>query len=547
VLVLGAGLLVSLTDVSPAGAFPGQLLPESGIYFGSAVKRSGMSQREALEHVESQIGRRFAIDHQYYAWGDHVPTGHQRWDIDTGRLPLINWRSGPAWASIASGAEDDWIRERADAFVEFGAPIYLAFHHEPENDLSRYGSPSDYASAFRRIVTIFRDRGVTNVGFVWNMMAWSFDPSSGRDPESFYPGDDYVDFVGANGYNWYPERQGDEYRPFSDIYEHVNAWSVSHGKPWIICEYGSVEDPQAPGRKASWLLDALATAKAWSALRAMVYFDLFKDPYHWETDTSPSALDAYRQIAQDPYTNGSSEPLPVPSPTPPPSQPPSPGQAPPTMKNGLNAGPQGAPIQANGGRSGRRSKVRGFDAVSTTRGATLTFDAFHARGPFSAKHVLNAGSDAYYEWRGSRTVWFGRLYVWFDAFPAEDLRLVRARSAGALRCSINIRYSGQVGLQDENNAWVVQSSRSIALGRWVRIEWKVDQRKGRVQIRIYARAGAQTPTEVLRAGPRLDIGSSADQFQFGRSGSNGFAGTFWTDSPALSSEGFLGPGRPGGN
>jgi hypothetical protein len=98
-----------------------------------------------------------------------------------------------------------------------------------------------------------------------------------------------------------------------------------------------------------------------------------------------------------------------------------------------------------------------------------------------------------------------------------------------------------VGFQDANNAWVAQSARPIATGRWVRIEWRVDQRTGRVQIRIYSRANSRVPTDVVRAGPRLDIGSGADQFQFGRSGSNGFAITFWTDSPALSSRGFLGP------
>ena len=109
------------------------------------------------------------------------PDVRKRWDASTGRLPFVNWVSANSdgsvipWSSIADGSQDAWIIRRADAFKAFGSPIYLAFHHEPENDLSRFGSPQDYAAAFRHIVDVFRAEGVTNVAFVWNMMGWSFD------------------------------------------------------------------------------------------------------------------------------------------------------------------------------------------------------------------------------------------------------------------------------------------------------------------------------------------------------------------------------------
>ena len=37
---------------------------------------------------------------------------------------------------------------------------------------------AEYAAAFRHIVTVFRQRGVTNVAFVWTMMGWTFEPRS---------------------------------------------------------------------------------------------------------------------------------------------------------------------------------------------------------------------------------------------------------------------------------------------------------------------------------------------------------------------------------
>ena len=545
-VLLAATLLVSIMFMLPARAYPGALLPGEGAYFGSRVQaREGENGREALQRVESQIGRLFDIDHQYYSWRSNIPTSHQRWDVNTGRIPFINWKSGTSWSEIANGSRDAWIRDRADAFIEFGEPIYLAYHHEPENDLSGYGSPQDYAAAFRHIVEVFRDRGVTNVGFVWNMMARNFNPSSGLDMNTFYPGDAYVDFIGGNGYNWYPGKPGSNWASFETIFADINAWSIAHSKPWMVVEYGVQEDPDQPGRKAQWFRDALATAKTWPSLKALIYFDTPKE-YDWITDSSESSLQGYAELANDPWFRqqpGSGlPPTPAPTPTPSPSPPPPPsGGAPPVVKNGLNVGPQGADIEARA----RRGGATPFDGVSTTKGATLTYDRSHARGAFSAKHVLNARSDSFYQWGGVRSVWYGRIFVWLDAYPAGDLRLVRALENGSLRCSINIRSSGQIGFQDRENLWVAESQTPIATRRWVRIEWKVDQRRGRVKLKIFAHAKSLKPSAVVRMGPRLDIGSSADLFQFGRSGSNDFSITFWTDAPALSTRAFLGPGSGG--
>jgi hypothetical protein len=538
-MIMVASLLIGpLTTV--ATAYPSKLLPSSGIYFGSTVKRADMSQREALQAVESQIGRKFAIDHQYYQWNDNIPTAHQRWDTDTGRIPLINWRSGGPWREIANGSEDAWIRQRADAFADFGSPIYLAFHHEPENDLSRNGSPQDYAAAFRKIVTIFRSRGASNVGFVWNLMAWTFDPRSGRDPNQYYPGDSYVDFIGANGYNWYPVRSGDPYRPFGVIFSAVNGWAGSHGKPWIVCEYGSVEDARSSGMKPGWIVDALATAKTWSGLKALVYFDVHKSPYHWETNTSSSALSAYRQIARDPYANGTSsgggQPSPSPSPNPWPSPSPSPSPPPPIPSGTLYNSLDGGPNWANIGSASTTGNA--FSVVSTSDGGSLRYDNSRRIGSYSARHSLGYGSDSYYGWRGTRTVWYGRLYVWLDGSPPQDLRLMRGGSGDRMRTAIEITTDGRVEALDQDYRGIAITSRSVEFDRWVRIEWMVDHVRGVVQIRLFNTSTGTTPTDVVTSRSGAAIGSSADEFLLGRSGHQRFAITFWTDQPALSSSGY---------
>ena len=197
-----AAILMLLATLLPRGAAsaaasgpPAVLFPANGAYFGSWVApRSGESTQQAIQRVESQIGRRFAIDHQYYKWDTSFPTSEQSWTVTQGRIPFVNWKAQRTngavvrWSTIASGAEDAAIIARADAIKAFGYPIYLAFHHEPEDDLDAYGTPADYAEASRHIVTVFRSRGVTNVAFVWTMMSWSFNSNSGKNVDSYYPG-----------------------------------------------------------------------------------------------------------------------------------------------------------------------------------------------------------------------------------------------------------------------------------------------------------------------------------------------------------------------
>jgi hypothetical protein len=533
-VIASASIVGVLGGADVARAFPPSLIPAQGVYFGSRVgERGGESPREAIQRVEGQIGRKFDIDHEYYRWDQAIPTSQQRWDVSTGRLPFVNWSAADAdgsvipWSSIADGSQDWWIIRRADAFMAFGSPIYLAFHHEPEDDLSRFGSSWDYAAAFRHIVDVFRAQGVTNVAFVWNLMGWSFDSRSGIDVNAFYPGDDYVDFVGGDGYNKYP--QAGSWNSFQQIFQPIYDFAVAHGKPLMVGEYGVMEDPSSPDHKGQWFRDALLTSQSWPQLKAMVYFDVYKDGKPWITDSSSSSMDGYRDLVNGIVTS----PAPSSSPSPPPPV------AQGILTNHLNMGPQGAPVVAGAG-TGRDAA---FSSVTASEGASLTYDWTHARGTFAVEHQLLPHSDSYYEWDGTRTIWFGRVYVWFVARPPSNLRLIRAASDGTLSCSIDVMSNGVLRFNDSLNQSIVDTRSKVKVGRWVRIEWRINNKRGTVVMKLFNRANARKPSDVVRAGPRLDIGASANQFQFGRSGHQPFTMAFWTDDPGLSSIRFLGAAR----
>ena len=195
---------------SPSQAYPASLIPSEGAYLGSRVApRGNESESDALERVEVPDRAHFDIFHSYTEWNTSIPTPTDRWAAQSGRIPMINWRaqrtsgSVASWSSIASGQEDGWISQRADAFQNFGFPVYLVFHHEPEDDQMRSGRRLTTPPLFGMSSMSSAATVSTNVAFVFNLLALPFAPG-GFDADAFYPGDAYVDIIGADGYNWAP-------------------------------------------------------------------------------------------------------------------------------------------------------------------------------------------------------------------------------------------------------------------------------------------------------------------------------------------------------
>ena len=118
--------------------------------------------------------------------------------------------------------------------------------------------PGEFVAAWRHVHDIFdRGRAPTNVTWVW---CPNVDPDSTcSDLASLYPGDDYVDWTGLDGYNWgtnpaKPDRWRSFDRALQPTYNEI-ADTIAPSKPMMIGEIGSTE---YGGSKASWIKEALA-------------------------------------------------------------------------------------------------------------------------------------------------------------------------------------------------------------------------------------------------------------------------------------------------
>jgi beta-mannanase len=258
---------------------------------------------QAFEKLQQQVGRKFNVHRTYAVWDTPEPTGLVKWDLANGYIPALSikavTKSGKRikWADIAAGKQDATIISQARALKATGKRIILTFHHEPENDPAN-GTPADFVAAWRHYVTVFRQQGASNVEFNWIMMTYTFNPQSHKNPDAWYPGDQWVDWIGGDGYNMFGCQPHAGWKSFADAFQYWRAWAAKHpSKPLFIAEWGSMEKPGDPNAKAQWFRDAAKTLAGWSQVHAVTYYDA-NHKCSWFADSSQQSLTAYAQLAR---------------------------------------------------------------------------------------------------------------------------------------------------------------------------------------------------------------------------------------------------------
>jgi hypothetical protein len=277
------------------------------VLFGAAVgSRSGQTTQQAIASLEGQLGRTLDLHRTYYRWDDPEPASVVLDDVAQDRVPLISIlpkkKDGTIipWADVASGSQDAVIGAQADGLRSLGSRVILILHHEA--DISPgYGTAADYVAAYRHYVTVFRAHQASNVEFGTAFTAYTYATTIA----SWYPGNDVVDWIGADVYNsasCTPGKTG--WRSLASAASAFYNWGSTHNKPLMLAEWGSAEDPADPNRKAQWLADATTTLQNWPNIQAVSYFDADGSCPDWWVDSSDAAFTAFSTLASYPMAHG---------------------------------------------------------------------------------------------------------------------------------------------------------------------------------------------------------------------------------------------------
>ncbi len=230
-------------------------------------------------------------------------------------------------SQIAAGNYDSYLHKAAAVAKGWGSRLVIRFAYEmnlsPEAGIPWGGgrgafsgnSAADYIAAWRHVVSIFRADGASNAEFVW---APNID-DGGIPFSQYFPGEEWVDDVGLDGYNWGSAfaSTGHSWLSLGDTFASSYATLTQlSAKPVMLTETASAE---IGGDKAAWIRKGFLNEipQRFPRVSAAIWFNVQKES-DWRVNSSQSSLEAFREVAASslyggpvPYKPVVEEPTPV--------------------------------------------------------------------------------------------------------------------------------------------------------------------------------------------------------------------------------------------
>jgi hypothetical protein len=270
-------------------------------------------------------------------WDDEFPSIACNKLAERGIIPHLTWelfwpsedpnnsrQTGPdgyqGFLDVLDGKYDAYIDRFAQDAKEFDNTVLIRFLHEFNGNWYVWsgnkngganGGPDQVVAVWKYVVDRFRAKGATNVKWLWV----PHGPSTDRSEEpwnhvsKYWPGDEYVDWIGLDGYNFYPQDPWGGKRPyrnfdncFRELYDQCAALG---DQPMMIAEFGTGEFEYEDVDKAAWISDAFSKIKSdYPRVKIFTWFNINKE-LDWRVNSSPEALEAFKKAMKDPYYIGS--------------------------------------------------------------------------------------------------------------------------------------------------------------------------------------------------------------------------------------------------
>lgn len=239
--------------------------------FGLYTLQSPFDTSE-FDLVENAVDRDAQVSGYFQSWEDDFrPDAVEKaWARD--EIPLLTWESQAqvgvvsrddatySLPKIYGGDFDAYLTQYARDIVATDLPLVIRLNHEmngnwyPWSEVDWEGKPvngnnrGDYVKMWRHVHDIFEAEGANEyVVWLWAPNRVNRIPSQPA-PAEFYPGDEYVDWIGISGYY----RPYDEAATFDETYGRTLPLlrEAAPDRPIFLAEIGATEDGQ---QKAAWI------------------------------------------------------------------------------------------------------------------------------------------------------------------------------------------------------------------------------------------------------------------------------------------------------
>jgi hypothetical protein len=278
--IFASAVLALALLAAPAAAHAAAFLPPPGQnYAGVTMGDPGVFAQQAGAHP--------AVYQSFANWNGTFKWVFDRATAARARVMMhLSTFNGPGTAEvitpaqIARGDGDAYLVALGDEMARHGRPVYLRLmaemngHWNPYSAYTKSGpkpgsahSTASFRQAWRRTVTVLRggpvaaidarlralglplvrtdraDLAVPQVAFLWVPQVAGAPDVPGNSPRAYWPGGEYVDWVGTDFYSKFPNWRGLE--RFHDAFA---------GKPFVLGEWAvwGADDPRFVHSLFAW-------------------------------------------------------------------------------------------------------------------------------------------------------------------------------------------------------------------------------------------------------------------------------------------------------
>jgi hypothetical protein len=317
-LLVTALLTLILLCFGAAGASARQFLPPPGKVFAGVTDKP-------VSAYQLAVGKHPPVYQEFAAWGQYLPSiTHDAIDAHARMMMAITTAHGSSEAitpgQIARGQGDDWLIGLHNQIYTSGNVTYVRLMGEMDaywNDYSAYNadgssrgpdhSTAAYKRAWKRIALIMRggilsaiddqlkrlgmpalrtssDLPKPKVAMLWVPQTAGAPDISGNQPRDYYPGGQWVDWVGTDFYSKFPN--------FSGLDRFYGAFTR---KPFVFGEYAlwGSDDP-------GWVDQLFSWVRSHGRTRMLIYNQGAQSDGPFRLSHYPAAATALRRALASP-------------------------------------------------------------------------------------------------------------------------------------------------------------------------------------------------------------------------------------------------------
>lgn len=279
---------------------------------------NGITSLKNVKEISNQINEKFDIVSLYMAWKKDIHNSFPQSLLDSiymqKSIPMITWepwlnsfesestKGKHLYELISEGYFDQYIAGFAEKLKELHKPIFLRFAHEFDNPFYPwYVSGNDASKRFKKAwihtYEIFINNDATNVIWIWN-------PWKSENVASFYPGIEYVDWIGVNILNYGELNQDGISDEFVNLYQPFhNEFKNLPTTPVMISEFGTLKKNQ---KQDQWFKNAfVAIENKFKEIKSVIYFTSKVDnniPNDSQLDQYLDWTIAYSQVIKNSFS-----------------------------------------------------------------------------------------------------------------------------------------------------------------------------------------------------------------------------------------------------